>query len=134
MGVQVRVRAGSRLPDGATMSQPSNEATNADPNRIDLTASDRFRLLAADRRRLTLDVLEGNTSPVDLDELAAGIAAREDGIGACESAVERVAVDLHHVHLPKMDDVGVVEYDPAARRVEPTGVVLDALDPIDGRR
>jgi hypothetical protein len=26
--------------------------------------------------------------------------------------VERVAVTLHHVHLPKMDDVSVVDYDP----------------------
>ncbi|WP_254767576.1 DUF7344 domain-containing protein [Salinilacihabitans rarus] len=116
------------------MPQPSNDTTGADPDRIDLTASTRYHLLAAERRRLTLDVLEGNTAPVDLDELAAGIAAREDGIDADESAVERVAIDLHHVHLPKMDDLGIVDYDPASGRVDPTGVTLDSLGPVDDRR
>jgi hypothetical protein len=37
---------------------------------------------------------------------------------ADEEFVERVKISLHHNHLPKMADLGVVEYDPDATRID----------------
>lgn len=92
-----------------------------------LTESERYQLLASDRRRLTLDVLDGRTDPVDIEDLAAGIAARENGLGATdEEAIERVMIALHHSHLPKMADLGVIDYDLDANRVESCSGLLDA--------
>ena len=84
----------------------------------DLRSPDRHRLLASERRRLTLDILEGTGATVELVELARGIVAREDGIDAVdEDAVLHVAIALHHVHLPLITEMGVLEYDPVARVV-----------------
>ena len=76
------------------------------------------RMLASERRRIALDLLQGRTAPVDLTALAAGVAAREAGASAVdEGTIERVAVSLHHAHLPLMAGEGVLEYDADARRV-----------------
>lgn len=108
------------------MSLPTNETTDEDTSVVELAVSDRHGLLAADRRRLTLDILDGKTTAVELAELAAGIAAREGGIDAVdEESIERVAVSLHHIHLPKMDDLGVLDYDPEERTLDPPGVTID---------
>jgi|AntDeeMinimDraft_4_1070355.scaffolds.fasta_scaffold00003_201 hypothetical protein len=102
------------------MSEFPTESTDAHEN-LDLLAPE--RLIAVERRWLVLDVLGGQTTPVELEELAAGIAAREDGNGAAdEKAIERVAITLHHTHLPKLADLGVLHYDPESRRVDPDGV------------
>lgn len=84
-----------------------------------LTESEYHELLAVERRRTTLDVLESSNSPVELEELAAMVAEREINVGVPDEAtVERVAITLHHSHLPKMADVGVIDYDPDSSRVE----------------
>lgn len=101
----------------------------SDERRIaaELTHAERHRLLASDRRRSVLDALEGRAAPVELTTLAETVVSRETGgSDVDDERVERVAVSLHHVHLPKLDDVGVVQYDPDTRRVEPVGPVPDA--------
>lgn len=68
---------------------------------------------------MTLDVLAGQESPIELAELAAGIAARERGADAIdEEIVSRVARSLHHVHLPVIAQFGVIDYAPDANRIE----------------
>lgn len=84
-----------------------------------LTESEYHELLAAEQRRIALDVLENSLAPVGVEDLAATVAAREsDGVGVDEESVARVAIRLHHIHLPKMDDLGVIGYDPDAARVD----------------
>ncbi|WP_433631150.1 DUF7344 domain-containing protein [Halomicrococcus sp. NG-SE-24] len=84
-----------------------------------LTDSEYFQLLSADRRRETLDVLAERTAPIELDALAAAVAAREKDVDTVtEEKVNQVSLTLHHVHLPKMADFGVVDYDSDACRVE----------------
>lgn len=101
------------------------EATNGSGSK--LSESDRHRLLASARRRLTLDVLAGTATAVDLEAVAAAVATR-DGIDPSEETeIERVAIELHHVHLPKMADLGVIDYDPEFRIVEPRGVDVDSM-------
>jgi hypothetical protein len=61
-----------------------------------LSESDRHHLLSGERRRVTLDVLEGRSGVIDLDDLATAVANREtSGRVTPEEAVERVAVSLH---------------------------------------
>lgn len=68
---------------------------------------------------MTIDVLMGQVGSVELVDLATGIAARENGIdGADTETVVSVALALHHVHLPMMDDWGLIDYAPAENRVE----------------
>lgn len=98
---------------------PSSSASSSG-----LTDSDRHRLFAAEQRRIALELLEEADLPVALEELATAITDRETELGTREADApdagdaERVAISLHHVHLPLMADLGVVDYDAASRRVE----------------
>lgn len=105
-----------------TMSESTNELTES-PRSTDLPASERYGLLASDRRRLALDLLAGRTTPVELRHLATRVAAREDAEGAAvdEKIITRVAVTLHHVHLPKLAEADVLDYDADAQRIDPNG-------------
>lgn len=93
------------------MSHPTNQIANDSGGNVEVTEDERHRLLAASRRRAILDVLDEQSSS-GLGELAAAVAARE-GV----DDVERVAVSLHHTHLPLMADLGVLSYDPDHKRV-----------------
>lgn len=102
------------------MSEISLNAVDTDAIAVELGESERHELLASGRRRILLDIFDGRSTAVELDELAAGVAAREAEADATdEETVERIRTALHHVHLPKMDDAGVVDYDPSAHRIEP---------------
>lgn len=90
---------------------------------VDLPASDKHRLLAEEQRRLALALLAEQQDVVEVADLAAAIARRESGdepVG--EEATERVAIALHHCHLPMMDDLGVVDYDADRCQVDPDRV------------
>lgn len=93
------------------MTRPVRDVPGTTTGIDELTERQHHELLSADRRKAALEVLDGGTDSVALEELAAAVAARE-GEGTGEGAVERVATTLHHVHLPKMDDAGVIDYDP----------------------
>lgn len=85
---------------------------------IGLTEDDVHRLLAAERRRRALEVLEEH-GPMGLEDLAEAIVEREGpDDGATSGATRRVMVDLYHRHLPMMDDLGAVVFDRRTRRVE----------------
>ncbi|MBV0926255.1 hypothetical protein KTS45_18775 [Halomicroarcula limicola] len=101
------------------MSQSTPQGTSAYPALEQLSNSEYYEILSSDRRRTTLKVLTEQTTPVELEALAAAVATREnDTDTATEERIKQVAVTLHHLHLPKMDDFGVVEYDANTNRVE----------------
>ena len=84
-----------------------------------LTATERHRLLAAERRRLVLTVLSNCTTPVELEALALRLTRQEADIEASDAVdVERVMHSLHHKHLPMMDDLDVLSYDNETSQVE----------------
>lgn len=72
------------------------------------------------RRRYAVAALVEREAPVALRDLAAAVAAAE-----CETPpddvpsdrVDEVATALHHVHAPKLDDAGLVDYDAEANVV-----------------
>lgn len=101
------------------MTGSVRDVSRTDASIDDLTEHERHRLFAADRRRTTFEVLRGETDPVALEDLASAVAARE-GDGTDDETVEHVAITLHHVHLPKMADVGAIDYDPQECLVAPS--------------
>lgn len=103
------------------MSQTITGPTTEHPSVAALTESERYRVLEAERRRLILAILAERMTPIDLLELATEIVAREAGPNATdEEAIERVAITLHHTHLPILDEKGVVDYDLRSQRIAPT--------------
>ncbi|QCJ48345.1 hypothetical protein FCF25_14950 [Haloprofundus sp. MHR1] len=101
------------------MTQYSHKFALKRSRATELTATEYHRLHASKQRRTALDVLESRNPPVDLEELAAAIAARAEGMGtADDEAIDRIALRLHHAHLPMMADLGVIDYDPDVKSVE----------------
>jgi len=70
--------------------------------------------LADSRRRSVVASLDGADGTIPLDVLTARVAAGSD------DDRDGIAIDLHHRHLPKLDDAGLVAYDAEERRVEGT--------------
>ena len=104
------------------MEDSPSDMTTANGSIAHLTGSERHRLLAAERRRLVLQVLAGEPPPVDLETLAVEVAAREtESLAVDEQTIDRVAIALHHTHLPMLADAGVLAYDPESHRIDPGG-------------
>jgi len=83
-----------------------------------LSEDDYHRLMAVRRRRTTLEALAELSFPIDLDDIAAAVVKREmDRADGDETSVDQIAMKLHHIHLPKMDSLGVIDYDQDTNRV-----------------
>lgn len=89
-----------------------------------LSRDARFDLLRSGRRRAVLRRLDDADGPVPLAELVAAAVSREAEAAFTPGQHERVTVGLEHVHLPKLEEAGVVEYDD----VERTARLLDGHD------
>lgn len=90
------------------------------PGNTDLTTSEQYRLLDSAKRRLVLDDLRDQTDPVALEDLAATVSKRDNSLDSSdEETVQQVKARLHHVHLPKLADFGVLGYDAETQQVEP---------------
>jgi hypothetical protein len=86
------------------------------------------QLLSNQRRRAVIERLDASTGTVTVRDLSTWVAASETGQSPPPPRVrESVYTSLHQTHLPKLHDVGVVEYDrdrslvhlrPAARQVD----------------
>ncbi|SEW22287.1 DUF7344 domain-containing protein [Natrinema salifodinae] len=93
------------------LSDPTGEAFPADETTLDRT----LETLREPRRRTICAALASRREAVPIDDLAAAIVSREDGD---EPARETVVTSLVHKHLPALADVGLVDYDAGADRVE----------------
>lgn len=67
--------------------------------------------LANERRGTVLSVLEERDGPTSRWSLAREIAGREASGEPSHAEIEETLLALHHRHLPKLDDAGLVEYD-----------------------
>ena len=85
-----------------------------------LTEDEYHTLLAAKERRLVVEILGSQVeSTTSLHHMAETVARRKRGNDAPkQSAIDKTAVILHHVHLPKMDKLGVLKYDHDNHRIE----------------
>jgi hypothetical protein len=102
------------------MSQTTTGFATEYASTADLTESQRHDLLSAERRRAALDVLADRSTAVALADLAVEVAEREAGLDPTNGdTVRRLEIELHHAHLPRMDDYGVVDYDRDTHRITP---------------
>jgi DNA-binding transcriptional ArsR family regulator len=92
-----------------------------------------FEALADPRRRFVLYYLRDH-GEATVDDLAVHIAAWERDVPASEVSDEdtqQIAVELVHSHLPRLEDEGLVEYDPRTETVSysyPPSLLSEALD------
>lgn len=80
-----------------------------------------LRALAVSRRRRLLRILDERETPVPTARLARLVAAREAGTSAdrvSDDERNRVRISLHHVHLPTLEDAGLIERDEEAETVD----------------
>lgn len=89
------------------MTRRTNGAAEGEPSQ-DLSRSERYRLLASERRRDAISELAGASAPVELEDLAAHLANGDEA---------ETRIELHHVHLPMMAEMGILEYDHERTRV-----------------
>lgn len=106
------------------MTTKTPTKTTYDPSTADLTATDIFSVLAADRRRNILHYLAQRPGSVPLGELAEQVAVWEDD--PTYDQYERILTSFHHQHLPKLVEAGLVEYDVEQETV----TVQPAIDDI----
>jgi hypothetical protein len=93
----------SQSPDSSNGEPTANDPASPGPRVRSLGAI--FELLVPERRRNALYVLYRHSEPMALADLAEEVAALED------APTERVAAGLHHVHVPRLAEEGVAEYD-----------------------
>lgn len=85
-----------------------------------------FDLIGNRRRRLCLEILHGmETKTIPLDSLTRRLAERESQgtEGEEVSSVadpeqeDRISISLYHLHLPKLEHYGLVEFDQRTKTI-----------------
>jgi len=103
--------------DNAVVDESRGNRRRPNEERLDAV----FEVLADARRRRIIRILrtqDGDTIPVPA--LAQALASREPG----ESEPDQLTISLRHVHLPKLDATGVVEYTAERAQVRYVGPSL----------
>jgi hypothetical protein len=94
-----------------------------------------FHLLQNSRRRAVLQyLLNQHGEKVSMREVTEQVAAWETNTPVAEissTARQRVYVSLYQIHLPKLSDVGVIEYNRPRGMIAPTALVT-VLEPYLG--
>lgn len=87
-------------------------------------------------RRIVLAVLAGEQRPLTIKDLTKSIIEHNHHLTVPDvpgETLTRIQVRLHHLHVPKLERGGLVDYDPERRVVEPTArfdAVLPEVLPI----
>lgn len=87
-----------------------------------------FFVLSNYRRRFVLTYLFGTEEPIALRELAEGLAAWENGVDrTMTSSIQRkrAYVSLRQTHLPKLDELDIVDFDATRGYVTPGPAMAD---------
>jgi hypothetical protein len=82
-----------------------------------------FEVLSQPRRRYVLYCLHREeTMTSDFETLVNRVAELESrtvptDVATAETVIAEIAASLHHQHLPKLADSGLVDYDPRSKSV-----------------
>lgn len=97
-----------------------------------------FEVLTHPRRRLLLQYFKHNSNPIDLDDLATRVARWEQQPAAVPAEIEigQVFTALHKTHLPQIDAIGLIDYNPANHtihydRMKITAAMENAINTIE---
>jgi hypothetical protein len=75
--------------------------------------------LSEERCEIAFDVLIDSEAPIDLSELARSVSERQRDAGSSgRQHARRVAVSLHHNHLPRLSELDLIDYDHGSTRIE----------------
>lgn len=78
-----------------------------------VTSARLLRVVAEERRREILQYLQStDRAAITLQELAANLEPAVGGSDPVKNPARRLAIELHHNHLPRLDEAGLVDYDP----------------------
>lgn len=98
-----------------------------------------FDLLTHPHRRYILYYLTRESERVEIETLATAIATWDGGHTGTDRRTDRtdVAIALHHIHLPKLADAGIITFDANTgcielRELNGHGPVLDEAAQIEG--
>lgn len=98
----------------------------------DVDSAALFDVLSDPRRRFLIACLDEHSKPMAMADAADALTNRE-----CEMPSEHISDEqvlsrylaLHHVHVPKMADNGIIEYNPARNTIglrdEYNGITAD---------
>lgn len=109
-----RVAAGERLTVDRGVAPPALGASEMPP--WEAIAE----LFENPRRRRVASIVAERGRPVRLEELAGELSTGERSPSTSVEDDETVRVSLHHVDLPRLDDVGLIDYDRTDRTVDAT--------------
>jgi hypothetical protein len=85
---------------------------------VNLNAVEIHDVLSNERRQMVLDRLRDSEEPTSARELSEFIAERETGESPPPQNIRQSAyVSLHQTHLPKLDELGIAEYDKSEKTV-----------------
>jgi hypothetical protein len=88
----------------------------SDDERLDKTVV--YEILSSERRRRAIDYLKASENGVEVGDIAEYIAEEETGESPPpKDARKTVYVSLHQTHLPKMDDLDIVNYNTDTNEV-----------------
>lgn len=80
-------------------------------------------VLSAERRRVVLSVLSDLETPLTLPDMADEVAVRENEAPITEIAaddVKSIYLELYHTHVPKLTEIGALDYHQETDMVTPT--------------
>ncbi|WP_435074254.1 DUF7344 domain-containing protein [Halorubrum sp. HHNYT27] len=100
----------------------------------ELTKGEIFDLLKNRRRRRVIRYLRANDGYAELNDLAEHIAAEENDIDVRQLSSDqrkRVYIGLYQCHLPKMDSLGVIDYNKDRGTIELQASVSQLLEYMD---
>lgn len=93
----------------------SSTATPEESGDLDVA----LRTLAKPQRRFVLERLCEHGGPIDATDLAAAIA-NADAAEVSGTGSDRALRSLRHIHLPKLTEAGLIEYDRTSGTATPT--------------
>lgn len=77
-------------------------------------------------RRIVLAALAAQQESMSIQDLTNAIIKHNHDLPLAETSGEKttkIQIGLHHVHLPKLDEAGFLQYDPEGKMVESTAQV-----------
>jgi hypothetical protein len=125
--------AGDESTDGDVSNLDGIGATSREGG-SELSKGEIFDLLKNQRRRTVIRFLRENDGYAELNDLAEYIAAKENDIDVRQLSSDqrkRVYIGLYQCHLPKMDSLGVVDYDKDRGTIELQASVTQLLEYMD---
>ncbi len=89
--------------------------TESEDDRLSLDCV--FAMLRSNRRRSAIRCLLRTTEPISVEELTTAVAEYEEGETVTQNQHRRYYSTLYQLHLPKLADAGLIEYDESNHEV-----------------